>query len=541
MDPALAEHIQYLEVRIADCDARPALHRHQGPALRYLVAAARAAADAPAYNAATGDLYELARAEQLDRWHNAAAVQVALGEHRKAAAAMRLYDAGRAARSHADFHVRVATAHAEATALDTVADTARGTIVPIVVGLIDWQTRGVPELRAAALDQVRVFWDRLREHDAQAGWARLLQHRPYRLRLPFDAIGRELLRGWLADALGDAALAGDPAAAGDPAPPDLDAAARAYAAAVGREHQPAPLRPDQPPPPLEQVLAGYRAAADGEPTDDPGARAQVRAVYDQIFALADAAGSTPLFMLRLAESRLPARLASVRQLAETRAMLAHARPLSQPHAIFHHSTLAAALERARTATEVEHLIDWAGACFLIERDWSEIVLAAALRPLGAGADWALEPREDYREGVVAGAGAAVALLGRPAREILDSPRIADFFGRAMAPEIDGMRGARMGEAGLGAIQELRKLLVARALAWGQEVAARGDAAALAAGPPPPAEGEMRALALDVVDQALAGAQADGGGERTLHYWDRVIALDDLMAYLLAPPRPRPPL
>ncbi|HTM22509.1 MAG TPA: hypothetical protein VL172_18435, partial [Kofleriaceae bacterium] len=344
MDPALAQHIQYLEVRIADCDARPGLHRHQAAALRYLAAAARAAGEPTAYNATTGDLFELARAEQLDRWHNAAAVQVTLGDHRKAAAAFRLYQAGRAARSHADFYVAIGAAHAEATALDAVADTARACIVPIVIGLIDWQTRGVPELRAAALDQVHVFWNRLREHDPAAGWARLLQYRPYRLRLPFDATGLGLVRAWLTEALGSEALAS--AYAHDPPLPDLDAAARDYAATVGHAHDPAPVRPEAPPPPLDQMLAGYRAAADGEPHGDPA----VRGTYDQIFALADAAGDTPTFMLRLAESRLPARLAAARQLAETRAMLAHARPLSQPHAIFHHSALAAALERARTAT-----------------------------------------------------------------------------------------------------------------------------------------------------------------------------------------------
>jgi hypothetical protein len=538
--PALEQHVRYLEARIADCDARPELHRHQAAALRYLVDRARAAGEPSAYNAATGDLFELSRSEQLDRWHNAAAVALAIGDRRKAAAAMLLYQAGRAARSHVDFYMKVAGAHAESTELGNRSDAARSALVPIITGLIDWQTRGVPELRAAALDQVRVFWNRLREHDAAASWDRLLHHRPYRLRLPFDATGLELVRAWLAAALGDDVIAGDPAAPADPDPPDLAALARDYAATVGADIEPAPLRPDEEVP-IEAVLAGYRAAADGEPTDDPGARAEVRAVYDQFFALADAAGTTPQFMLRLAESRLPARLASVRLLAETRSNLAHARPLSQPHAIFHHSTLAAALERARTTTEVEHLNDWAVTCFLIERDWSEIVLASALRPLGAGADWALEPSEGQREGVVAGSTAAAVLLGRPPHELLDTPRIADFFARAMAPETEGIRGARLGEAGLGAIQELRKLLVARALAWGQEVAARGDFDALAAGVPPPADGEMHALARGVVDEALAGERPAGGVARTLLYWDRVIGLDDLMAFLLAPPRPRAPL
>jgi hypothetical protein len=537
--PALEQHVRYLEVRIADCDARPDLHRHQAAALRYLVERARAIGEPSAYNAATGDLFELSRSEQLDRWHNAAAVALAIGDLRKAAAAMLLYQAGRDARSHVDFYVKVAAAHATATELGNRSDSARSALVPIISGLIDWQTRGVPELRNAALEQVRVFWNRLREHDPAASWDRLVHYRPYRLRLPFDTIGMELVRMWLAEAIGDGAIAGDPAASDDPAVPDLAAAARDYAAAVGADIEPAPQRPDEEVP-IEAVLAGYRAAADGEPSDDAGARAEVRAVYDQIFALADAAG-TPQFMLRLAESRLPARLASVRLLAETRSNLAHARPLSQPHAIFHHSTLAAALERARTTTEVEHLNDWAVTCFLIERDWSEIVLASALRPLGAGADWALEPGELQREGVVAGSAAAAALLGRVPHALLDTPRIADFFARAMAPETEGIRGARLGEAGLGAIQELRKLLVARALAWGQEVVARGDVDALAAGVPPPAEGEMRLLAREVVDQALAGDRPAAGGERTLLYWDRVIGLDDLMAYLLAPPRPRAPL
>jgi len=537
MDPAFAEHVRYLELRLADCRARPALHRHQIAALAHLIERAGAAAGPADYLAGSGDLFELGRAEQLDRWYAAVAVQRALGDHRKASATAELYAAGRAATDHTDFAIRVAGAHAAASAAIDAIDSARAAMVQLITGLLDWRGQAVPALRDAALEHVRFYWSELARHDPAAGWSRLVGHLPYRRRIPFAGAGLAALRGWLVDAVGAAAVDGGGAA--DPDSADLGDAAADYAATVGANVAPAPIR-DQPVPPLEQAIAGYRAAA-AAAEEGPGA-AEVRAAYAEVLALAAASGSTPVFMRRMVEERLAARLAAVRPIADARSALAHARPLSQPHAIFHHGALIAGLERARTATEVEYLVDWAGACLATERDWNEVLLGAALSPLRAAAGFALEPSEDHRRSVTCGAAVTLALLGAGPTAVLDSPRFADFFARALAPQVGEMVGARLGEAGLGVVQELRKLLVRRTLTWAEQAAARGEFAAIAAGPPPPDPGELRDLAVATLDQALADTPAGiaaRGGE--VIYWDRPVALDDLMAFLQTPPRPAPPL
>ncbi len=537
MDAVLTEHVGYLQARLADCEAGPSLHRHQAAALGYLLARARAAGSMDAYMAETGDLFELVRAEQLDRWFNAAAVHRALGDGRKVAASEMMYQAGRAGRARADFLARVHQAHERAPALAMAADSACATIAPMISGLIEAGSEAAPELRQAAVDQVRSCWERLRASDPAACWARVLAHPPYRRRIPFTGAGLGALRGWLADMLGEAALAGEHTP--DPAGLDLDAAARDYAAHVGESIDPAPRRDDPGGPPLEEAVAGYRAAADGATA---AGATEVRAVFDRVLALAAAAaGSTPVFLRRMVEEHLGARLAAAWLIPESRAALTHARPLSQPHALFHHGTLIAALERARTPTEVEHVNEWATACYDIERDWNDLLLAAALGPLRAAADWALGPRPAGRQAVIDGARLSAALFGRPAREVLSSPRVADFIERALSPAAGEVIGAWLGEVGMGGVQSLRKLLVPRTLRWIEEALARGDHAAAGAGPPPPADGEMRTLIDDLLDRAGPFEPPPAGTPGGIVYWDRPVDLHDLMGLLLSPPRPRPPL
>lgn len=535
MDAVLTEHVGYLQARLEDCEASPAVHRHQAAALGYLLARARAAGGMAAYMAETGDLFELVRAEQLDRWFNAAAVQRALGDGRKAAASEMMYLAGRAARARADFLARVHQAHERAPALAMAADAACGAIAPMISGLIDARSEAAPELREAAVDQVRSCWERLRASDPAACWARVLAHPPYRRRIPFAGAGLGVLRAGLAVILGDAALAGEHAP--DPAGLDLDAAARDYAAHVGESIDPAPRCNDPDGPPLQE-LAAYRAAADAATA---AGATEVRAVFDRVLALGAAAGSTQVFLRRMVEEHLGARLAASWLVAGSRAALAHARPLSQPHALFQHGTLIAALERARTPTEVEHVNEWATACYDVERDWNDLLLAAALCPLRAAADWALDPRPAGRQAVIDGARMSAALFGRPARDVLASPRVADFVDRALSPEAGAVTGAWLGEVGMGGVQSLRKLLAHRTVRWIEEALARGDHAAAGAGPPPPADGEMRTLIDDLLDRAGPFESPPAGAPGGIVYWDRPVDLHDLMGLLLAPPRPRPPL
>lgn len=481
----LAEQIRYLECRLDGFQRRPELHRHQLAAYHFHLRACRAAAGVAEYFAAA-DLFELARAEALDRYFAAAAVHAALGDDRKRRAAQSAYLAALAAPDATELAVRTVAARSEGGGSSSLADAAPAAIAPLVIAIVDWASAASPGARAVLAEQVAGYWGALQAADPDCSWQRLGVHPPYRDRIPFAGTGFEALGRWLEAALAEAPPpAGPPPVALAPAPldADLDALAREYPASLA---PPAvagtPTLGD-----AGDMVSGYRAARDALDASDP-ASAALRAVYGRILELAEPAPSATALAARMAEEGLFCEMACAQPIALARARLEAAHGLSQPHLERHYRELIAALEGATSPTEVEHEAGWRGECFAVETAWNDALLQCAVKPLGALIAFEAEPSAEQRKRAVAASGVVQRLFGATWQEVFAAPRMWDFFARVLfarggAGSDDDARGVFQGEAGIPAVQELG----GAAAAFASPIELRDHLSALASRLPAPLE------------------------------------------------------
>jgi hypothetical protein len=188
--------------RLAGCEVRPELHRHQIAALH----ATLAGAGRP----------DLARAAWMDRWASAAEAYRALGSRRLHQAAILAYEV---AIDPGDLVARAGAAWPEVAALELAAGEDRGALVRLCSALTGAAGEDDPERRREQREAARESWRTLRRHNPGCTWRRLCEDLEHRRHLPFDAPGLAALGEWLEAAVGDDAGPDD--AAGPEADPAL--------------------------------------------------------------------------------------------------------------------------------------------------------------------------------------------------------------------------------------------------------------------------------------------------------------------------------
>jgi hypothetical protein len=122
----------------------------------------------------------------------------------------------------------------------------------------------------------------------------------------------------------------------------------------------------------------------------------------------------------------------------------------------HHSrSLVAALDGARTLTEVEAVAAHAAACFAVEADWNLIFLTSLLAPVRAAFAFGWARSADAEDAVGFAAGAAFVLYGMGPRSVLALPRVGDFLRDALGGQLAGApeAGAYRGEGGGDVVRE----------------------------------------------------------------------------------------
>jgi hypothetical protein len=417
VDAALDGHRRYLRALREAAEHSPQAHRHQLVVLEREIALAADAADSAAYLAASGDLLELSRAPALDRLANRARVSVAAGDPWRAEAAAVEYQ-------HLAEAVRPEEWPAAAAAGEPArarGGNARGAYNALVHALIRLHSTADEVERADALLQAETTRDTLLEADP--GFE--ADAPSYALRTPWTGDGLAVVHGWLAE-LG---VRGEPVERGDP----LEEIERA---ATGWEQQPrAPVEAYEPP--IADVVAPYRAAL------------EVPELRDAAQALLEAAGTAPTPQHALAafvEDGLLTRFAAAPLRARAEDGLARQSVWPDPLAAHHWRALIAALDAARTPTEVELVAVHAEACLAVEADWNIAFLGSLLLPLRAACTAGMT-----REGLVLAAQVAHALHGLGGQALLDVPRVAAFL-PLLTAEVES---AFEGEAGFDVLIEVR--------------------------------------------------------------------------------------
>lgn len=543
---ALRDHARWLERKLARMERRPELHRHQRAVIRRYQALVDEVTSPGDYMARTGGVFELVRAEWLDRHFGLIHVHAAVRDDRRRAAARLAYDAGLAATGHGDFTALTIAAKQQSAALERAADDATSAIAPLCAALIEWTTAEDDAVRTAQLENALGCWQRLRDTDPALDWAGLCAVPWYRHRLPFDAAGLDVVGRWLARATGtaEAGVADPPGDIADELD-ELRIAAADYARAVPV----APPAPDIEPtvvvPSAADAAAGYRALADALDPDDPADRA-ARAVCDRICALAAGAANADELGVRMEEEDLMLALARDPALVRAEAELARARAIGQPVLETHARDRRDALAGASTTTELAIELAYLDACADVEAAWAELYLTAATRPLRAALGWEHSPTETQRRAIVSSYRASVELCGGDWDQLLGSPAVAGFVDRVLTPRgqtvtDDSDEHAHRFEVGLRLVRELQQWAARRLAAELTAMEAPDPERVAALMRPRFARGaELTAHARTLLEAATGGGHAyvtGSAGARGVVMWGRRLGPGEVARALSRPPRP----
>lgn len=562
-DPLLRDQLRYLELRLAECRARPELHRHQIAAYEHQIELARRSPTALAYLEAmerTGTTLEIVRAEWLDRYGNWSCIYRALGNEERQRAAELNVAAARAAHSPHDFAVALSAAKLKSGALQQGIDTSLSALPGLLIALVDWATEADASAREELQGTVAALWAVMRANDPACTWQRICRYSPYRQRIPFDDTRMQTIGSWLRQAVGAEACdrpAGEPraresarrqdqAASPTGSAPDRSASDRSASgstASGGAASGSTAARV----PTAQEAARAYHLAHDALDRGDP-ALDSTRRVYQRIFELEAAAGSGPTFLRLMAEEGIYVQLAREPQIAVAQKGLSHCRDLSQPHLEHHYRALLDALHRSRSPTEVEYELERLGEYAAAESAWNDVFLRYAVKAITAAASLQADPGEARRQTAAASYRVVCNLFGRDWDAMFQTSRVWDFFckvmftrGQQIAPTDVTSPGTQLGEIGFPAVQGVREATIWRAMERLQQADTAVDdpVAQLAGAPQFTAPEDMKAYLTELLHRALAGSHTATPGDAApaLLLWGQRVPLDDLLDALGNPPRP----
>lgn len=201
----LEESIRYLELRRAEGQARPELHQHHNAAYEFFLDMAQSSADGDDYTRRireSGNMYQLARAESMDRYQNFMRIHQAMQDDRKVHGDQLNLSAARDSQSHEDFNNRVTAATTEAQQWTQAAQFCASQLSSIFAALLDWALECKPASKASNLATLQQRWGMMCQYDPGCSWDKLTTFPPYRQRIPFDDARLAQLGVWFKEAIG---------------------------------------------------------------------------------------------------------------------------------------------------------------------------------------------------------------------------------------------------------------------------------------------------------------------------------------------------
>lgn len=201
----LEESIRYLELRLAECQGRPELHQNQIAAYQYFLEMARASSDGDDYTRRireTGNMFQLARAESMDRYQNLVRIHQTVQDDRKLRGDFLNLNAARDAQSHQDLNTRMTAAATEAQQWTQAGMQSVGQVRSVLCELVDWALECKPEVKPSKLAMLQHSWGLLKQADPDCTWEKLCSYPPYRQRIPFDDARLAQLGVWFKEAIG---------------------------------------------------------------------------------------------------------------------------------------------------------------------------------------------------------------------------------------------------------------------------------------------------------------------------------------------------
>ena len=449
MDPGLRDQRRYLVAQLDAARGEPVTHRCQLAALDRDHALALAAADAPSYRRASGDLFECARAAWLDRVMAHARVAAAHDDPWTARAMAIELDATLGARGHADWTDALTAGSTAAQAWHTRAATARASFAAVITAITQaaWDHRAGSQAEAQnALAEQVPSWRRLEPVDAGSLEAVLAQPR-YAAVLPWRGAGLAALTARVAAALGPRVVADEPVAPAADTLARMDAAIDRYLAALPHA-TPGPCATAEPT--VADVVSPYAGLA-ALPGDVPVVVA-LRAAAQALVRAAEGATTPQGVLAAWCEGDLLAALSAAPVRAEAEATLARTAVWPDPLRAAGARALLDDLSGTRTGTEIDLISMHHGACALIEATWIRGWADVALAPVAAAAIAGWDPSA---RSLVPAAWALARKVAAVDADVVTTPLAATVLTAMVAHRHAVDLGAYLGEFGHGLVGEAR--------------------------------------------------------------------------------------
>jgi hypothetical protein len=190
---SLADHLGYLKARLKEYEARPQYHIASIAAYRNLIQIAETRPQD--YEREAGDLFEVARAEQVDRAEAMSSVFAQLFE-REAAEAQKLVAAGLSStKSYADLVSRAGSIKKTAEPVIEIIAQKRNALYEFLGLLLTAHLapdKDKPGFARATANK----WNVLAGLDPQISWQKIRSHPPYRNMIYYSDAQLDMLERW---------------------------------------------------------------------------------------------------------------------------------------------------------------------------------------------------------------------------------------------------------------------------------------------------------------------------------------------------------
>jgi len=199
----MKEQKLYLEARLRECETSSELNKNQIAEYRKYLDLLASSKDADGYAdriAATGDMFTLSQAEQLDHYENSRRIKELFGDEQGAAAEGVRIDAVQHATGHTDLYDKVTATATSANDMIAMSQQAVEQVMNLFTALVIFHTSCAGR-KAEKKAGVVSAWNRLKSLDPEITFEKIMSYPPYRSVLPFDDGRLGKMKDWLGEVL----------------------------------------------------------------------------------------------------------------------------------------------------------------------------------------------------------------------------------------------------------------------------------------------------------------------------------------------------
>jgi len=189
----LAEHLGYLKARLREYEARPDLHKASIAAYRKLIQLAESRPQD--YEKEAGDLFEVARAEQIDRASALAGVFQQIHEPEAALAQTQIASALASTTGYTDLVTRAGSIKKTAEPIIEIIGKKRNALYEFF-GLLLTAHLAPDKDKAGFAQATASKWNILRALDPEISWQKIRKHPPYRSMIYYSDQQLDMLERW---------------------------------------------------------------------------------------------------------------------------------------------------------------------------------------------------------------------------------------------------------------------------------------------------------------------------------------------------------